>query len=295
MEKTDILLSVVVPVFNRAAIVGPTLESIASQRFRNFELILVDNASTDGTAAVLLQWQKRILALGIAVEVLRCPTPGASAARNTGLGAARAPWVLFFDSDDTMPPTHLQRAAEAIGAHPGADIIGWDTLHMARDGSCRRGRFFGTNMQKHSLFDGAMATQRWCARTALVRDAGAWDENVGYWDDIELGARILATGPAVVYIGASGVKVMESEGSITGSPADHPARMEPALTRIEATLGPKGRRWCRLKRAIEYARCSRAGSPEGRKAMAALRPGPWLWLIYHYTRLGGRGAAHLFT
>lgn len=291
MEKKEVLISVVVPVLNRAELVQRTLESISRQCYRPFELIIVDNGSTDGTLGVLEKWRDDNFENGLEIVVTQCLEPGAAAARNAGLAIARAPWIMFFDSDDTMAPTHLLSVANAIADNAETDIIGWDTVHVRKDGSHRPGQFFGHDMQRHNLFDGAMATQRWCARTQLVRSVGGWDTAVKYWDDIELGSRILAADPNITYIGSGGVHVYETEDSITAQGASAPARMDAALSRIEKTVGENGRSWCRAKRAIEYARASRLGTADGRAMLDALNPGLGLRLIFEYTRLGGRGAA----
>lgn len=293
MQKKELTLSVVVPVRNRAGIVTRTLDSIASQNYRPFELIIVDNGSDDGTPAVLEEWKRGNVDSGLDVVVTECNTPGAAAARNAGLRLASGAWVMFFDSDDLMLPSHLKRIAAAIEEHPEVDIIGWDVIFERLDGSYRRCRFFGRDMQRHNLFDGAMSTQRWTARTELVKKVGAWDENVGYWDDIELGSRLLAATSRVRYIGTGGVHVKESRESISSAGARNPESIEPALIRMENTIGPRGRRWCRLKRAVEYALNSRSGSADGLRLMKAMNASPWLWLAYHYTRLGGRGVARL--
>lgn len=292
MENRQILISVVVPVYNRAGVVARTLDSIAAQQFESFELIVVDNGSTDGTAEAVERWRAaHIGVIDMKTEV--CLRKGAAAARNRGLEIACAPWVLFFDSDDTMPPEHLKFVAEAIRANADADIIGWDTVQVYRDGSRGRGAFYSTSMQMHNLFNGSMATQRWCARTDFVRACGGWNEGVKVWDDIELGARMLARKPAVRYIGPSGVTVYESAVSITASGAADPALYEPALRSIEKSLGAKGRRWCRLKRALTYGLLTRDGKADCRAMMKAMKPGPLLRAAYHYTRLGGRGAWRL--
>lgn len=293
MEKKDVLLSIVIPVWNRAGVVCDTLNSIAGQSYRSFELVIVDNGSDDDTLAVLEAWERANEECGFDIRIESCTTPGAAAARNHGLSVVRAPWVMFFDSDDIMHSAHLSRVAEAICNNPEADIIGWDTIYERLDGSRRRCGFFGTDMERHNLFDGAMATQRWVARTALVRSVGGWDENVGYWDDIELGSRMLAADPQVKYIGVGGVLVRESGESISSAGANDPGSIEPALSRMEKTLGSKGRRWCRMKRAVEYALSSRGGSPEGLRRMKAMKPSPLLWAAYWYTRAGGRGVARI--
>lgn len=293
MEKREVLISIVVPVRNRAGIVGRTLESISRQCYRPFELIIVDNASTDGTGEFLKSWSEANAGSGMEISVAECSEPGAPSARNTGLALARAPWVMFFDSDDTMSPTHLLAVARAIADNSTADIIGWDTTHIFLDGKKKTGRFYGSDMQHHNLFNGAMATQRWCARTEFVRRAGAWDNAVTYWNDIELGSRMLALDPDIAYIGAGGVNVYESVNSITAGGTADPTRMEAALARIEKTLGAKGHGWCGIKRAIEYARIARLGAVDRRSIMRAWHPTLRQRLVFEYTFLGGRGAARL--
>lgn len=292
MENRQALISVVVPVYNRAGVVTRTLDSIVAQQSKSFELIVIDNGSTDGTAEVVEQW-RRTNSGALDIKTAVCLRKGAAAARNHGLEMACGQWVLFFDSDDTMPPTHLGLVADAIAANPDADIIGWDTVQIHRDGSRSSGDFYGRAMQKHNLFDGSMATQRWCARTAFVRECGGWNEEVRVWNDIELGARMLSHRPCVRYIGASGVTVYESDVSITSVGAADPTLYEPALRSIEKSLGAKGRRWCRLKRAITYGLLSRRGTADCRQLMNSMKPGALLWAAYHYTRLGGRGAGRL--
>ena len=292
MENRQVLISVVVPVYNRAGVVTRTLDSIAAQVFRDFEVIVVDNDSTDGTAEVVERWRAAHSG-DLPIRTAVCRRQGAAAARNCGLKMACAPWVLFFDSDDTMPATHLSFVADAIRRFPDAAIIGWDTTQVHADGSRTKGDFYGRSMQKHNLFDGSMATQRWCARTAFVRECGGWNEEVKVWNDIELGARMLSHRPCVRYIGASGVTVYESDVSITSAGASDPSLYEPALRSIEKSLGAKGRRWCRLKRAITYGLLSRRGTSDCRQLMNAMNPGALLWAAYHYTRLGGRGAGRL--
>lgn len=89
------VVSVVIPVFSRAAAVVRAIESVTTQSYADYEIIVVDDASTDDTA-------ERVAALGIGkLRLLRHETNrGAAAARNTGVKAARGRWVAFLDSDD---------------------------------------------------------------------------------------------------------------------------------------------------------------------------------------------------
>ena len=204
------LISVVIPVLNRANLIIRTLDSIAAQNLSSCSIIVVDNGSTDGTQEVVLRWAEAHRNNALDLSLLIEPRKGAALARNTGLRAVRTPWVMFFDSDDVMLTGHLAAISSTIEANPGTDIIGFDT----RNASGKR-LLFATD-HWNILFRGSMATQRWAARTSLVRRAGGWNEKLSVWDDIDLGARLLTFNPKVSKMNSKpAVIVYESPDSIT--------------------------------------------------------------------------------
>ena len=97
-------VSVILPTYNRADTLGSAIESVLRQTFDSFELLIVDDGSTDGTGSVL----QRIT--DPRVQVIRNPVNrGVSAARNAGIAEARAPFLAFQDSDDAWRPQKLER------------------------------------------------------------------------------------------------------------------------------------------------------------------------------------------
>lgn len=100
-----LVFSVVVPVYNRAGLIDATLRSIASQTFRSFELIVVDDGSTDDTVDELVSK---------GIQVLRQKNSGPGAARNAGVAAACGEYIAFLDSDDVWFPWTLATYAEMI-------------------------------------------------------------------------------------------------------------------------------------------------------------------------------------
>lgn len=296
MKNEDSILAIVIPVYNRAGIVERTLASLAAQTLRPLHVVLVDNASTDSTLEVLLSWRDSVQTDGFIVDVLQCPTPGAAAARNMGLSAVKEPWTMFFDSDDTMPPTHAEKV---VGHINGTDVIGWDVEEINGNKS-RLLPFVHQGKENYdNLFHGGMATQRWAARTELFKSAGRWDETVRYWDDIELGARILARKPLVTNIGFSGIKVIISDTSITNSAVGKPEMSLNALRLIEGTLAKeigaqKAKLWCLTKLAIECGVTDRNGSRTGKRLLSAIPdiPKSVRWAYLH-TRSGLPGAARI--
>ncbi len=123
------MFSVIMPVYNHAAYLPEAAESVRRQTFGNWQLLIIDDGSTDGSGAIadrLAQGDERIC-------VIHQPHAGAAAARNTGLGKARAEWLAFLDSDDLYLPSALQDFADFIAAHPDTNFI-YGTSHRLRDG-----------------------------------------------------------------------------------------------------------------------------------------------------------------
>jgi glycosyltransferase involved in cell wall biosynthesis len=93
-------VSVVIATFNRAKLLRSTIESVLTQNFVDYELIIVDDGSTDNTKAVLEPYQAKI-------RYFYQENRGPSAARNVGVRQAKAPWIAIQDSDDLCAPNHL--------------------------------------------------------------------------------------------------------------------------------------------------------------------------------------------
>ena len=113
-------VSIILPTYNRATFLDDAFASIAAQEHTNWDLIVVDDGSTDDTPAVL---NRLVASCPRPVRVVRQDNAGAYAARNTGLDHARGGAVAFFDSDDLWLPHHLSRCAGALARHPEVDWV----------------------------------------------------------------------------------------------------------------------------------------------------------------------------
>jgi glycosyltransferase involved in cell wall biosynthesis len=113
------LVSIVVPVFNVENYLGACLDSLRQQTVSDIEIICVDDASTDGSASLIDGVTRQDTRV---VFLKHTANRGLSAARNTGLHAARSPWVLFVDSDDLVSSRLCERALAAAACH-SADAV----------------------------------------------------------------------------------------------------------------------------------------------------------------------------
>ncbi len=142
-------LCVIIPLYNKAAYIRKALESVLAQTYTDYELIIVDDGSTDGSAEIadtLLQEAKGLEnsaadtsasrlsgvpenargALGcsspLAFRLLKQPNAGVSAARNAGVALSQGDYVAFLDADDWWEPTYLERMAQLIDDYPAAGL-----------------------------------------------------------------------------------------------------------------------------------------------------------------------------
>ena len=121
--------SVVIPVHNKARHVAEAIESALTQSFRPHEVIVIDDASTDGSASILAGFHHPALKR----LSRQTPGPGGYAARNLGIEHATGDWIAFLDADDLWEPHHLAGLASAISRHPEAGSAATRYVHVYSD------------------------------------------------------------------------------------------------------------------------------------------------------------------
>lgn len=191
-------VSVVIATYNRARFLPETIESVLQQRFRDFELIVVDDGSTDETPELLKSYAGRI-------RSLRQENRGPAAARNLGIRSARGRWISIQDSDDLAAPDHLEilfAFAEqnpdcgmvfANGAYLGGPEHNRETIipkeksrRLARDG-----------VRLVDLFDKSIVRlQAALISKQCLEAVGGHDESLYICMDLDLAFRIFMRYPA---------------------------------------------------------------------------------------------------
>jgi glycosyltransferase involved in cell wall biosynthesis len=120
------LVSVIMPAFNAAAHLAKTIDSCLAQSYINFELLLVDDGSTDDTAELAT----RFAAADPRIRIFRIPNSGIAAARNVAIAQARGEFFALLDSDDVWMPDYLERQLGTLARHPSADVITANAINL---------------------------------------------------------------------------------------------------------------------------------------------------------------------
>ncbi len=309
-------ITVIIPVYNREKLLARCLDSIAAQDYRPVRVIVVDNASEDGSRGVAEEWGGTHRASDFEVTVVSQPLRGASAARMKGFetafghvpGERDEDVVSFFDSDDVMLPGMLRTIMEAFRDAPECDIFVWRLRRVALDGKVSESRRVeeGMPIDMH-IVHSYLSTQSYAARAGVFRGAGGWLPDMMEWDDWELGIRILLAHPRALVTDRVLAEVHSQSDSITGTDFSSKAgKWERVLDIADARLAdsPRPDR-DRLRRVIAYRRVilaahyRREGDPDlGRRLLEKALSSPLLngiqrlalrWAYLH-TAKGLRGA-----
>lgn len=280
------MITLVIPVRNRAELVGRTLASIGAQTRQPAQTVLVDNGSTDGSMDVLRAWAEG----RENVEVISEPRPGAAVARNAGAARARTPYIMFFDSDDVMPPRHIEEIMRGLRQAGMPELAAFDVAITDRRGRRSLKPYRAGEPLRMQIFHSTFTTQRMVIAADLWRRAGGWNESLRGWDDLELGARLIVNAQSVCGLRLSEpVEIYQQAESITGTDfASKAGEWERALDAI--ALLPGAAKMVAQRRAILAGEYLREGRPD---LAGPLTPTAGLRLIARYVALGGRGVERL--
>jgi glycosyltransferase involved in cell wall biosynthesis len=118
MQGKTNLVSVIIPAFNAAPFIEETIQSIYGQTYTNWEVIIIDDGSTDNTASICQQFNNPKL------KLIRQANAGVAIARNNGMAMANGEYIVFFDADDLMTPEFLSVRVKALQDDPETGFVG---------------------------------------------------------------------------------------------------------------------------------------------------------------------------
>lgn len=191
------MISVVIPLYNKAQSIRKTLDSVLAQTYTNYEVIVVDDGSTDESFAVA----KQVIGerLEVRGKVIRQANAGVSAARNAGIMAASGEYVAFLDGDDLWHPKYLATLHQLIVDYPDAAIYGigfstmvGDEIPKVVEPSTMRGELLDVWNNYPGFWTGSSSSSR-----ARLIEVGLFDTRMTHGEDIDMWWRLLLSGKGV--------------------------------------------------------------------------------------------------
>jgi len=210
------MISVVIPAYNAARFIGETLDSVLAQTFQDFEIVIIDDGSTDSTIDIIREYQKK----DDRIRLIQNAHGGPSIARNTGVEAAKYDWIALVDADDLCLPERFEKQIKAIESDP--EVIVWATYvyNIGPNGEVQGTTELGPRSKEHFhklrqqgekiYIRNSSAT----LRKDIFLKAGGYDPRFKAGEDLELWDRLAEYGP-IVTIPEPLVSYRFHDGSIT--------------------------------------------------------------------------------
>ena len=263
------LVSVIVPVHNRPKLLVQSVESVLAQTYADFEVIIVDDESTDDTPRIIEELKSR----DSRIRSVRRPNGGPGLARESGRQAARGEFIQYLDSDDLLEPLKLELQVAALRASPDAGIAYGVIRYRNADGKEIVCDWKPANQRVSAIFPSFLIARWWETVSPLFRSsvtdaAGPWTE-LRLEEDWEYDARVGAHGVKLVFVDAVvGEHRDHPEGRLSRGAGADPARLRDRA-RAHELIAAHARRAGVDPAAPEFQRFARELFHLGRQCGAA--------------------------
>jgi glycosyltransferase involved in cell wall biosynthesis len=240
------LVSVIIPSYNTGRYLPEALESVFAQTYPHYEIIVVDDGSTDETKAILQPYLSRI-------QYLYQTNQGVSAARNHALSKANGEWLLFLDADDKLSPSKLEKQLATANENTAILHSGW--WLMAEDGSLM-------SELKPYLQSPTLDLETWLFwkpvypaamlfRRDYVEKVAGFDTNLAHAEDVDLVFRIAAAGGESLWLREATAYYRQREGSASTKSLKQAQSIEMVLDKF-FTLPQIPQKICKLESSVRY-------------------------------------------
>ena len=183
---SNLLVSIIIPAYNAATFLSEVIKSVLNQSYQNWELLVIDDGSTDSTAALADDFSKK----DSRIRLISKENGGVSAARNLGAQLAKGELLAFLDSDDLWLPDKISAHVSYMNAHPKVGISFARVELIATEGTTTN-KFTNNitdTLQPQDLFysNPTVTTSNLVIRKSIFQDLNGFDESMQYNEDIDL-------------------------------------------------------------------------------------------------------------
>ncbi|RTY92347.1 glycosyltransferase family A protein [Flavobacterium sp. GT3R68] len=215
--------SIVIPLYNKETFVENTLKSILSQSFSDYEIIIIDDCSTDGSLAIAKKFEDEKIRI-----IKHSINKGLSASRNTGIEHAKADYIAFLDADDLWKPFFLEKISELIQKFPNAGMYGTDYEEFYSEDLVldTQKNLEGFKKNEMKIVDDFFISNShqliFCFSSVVIKKevfkaVGLFDESITLGEDVDFNIRANFEYPLAYYNGVCARYTIFSENQITNS------------------------------------------------------------------------------
>lgn len=238
------LISVIIPLYNKEAAIAQSLKSVLSQEYNDFEVVIVDDGSTDRSVNVVEAINNP------RIRLIKQENGGPSKARNTGVKNANGDWVVLLDADDELLPNALMDFCDITVKNPNIDIVDCNSLYYNTNGNITGYHpFEGYVKNPFKMFFYSMigpGSNHSCFRRDILLKF-PYNEQIRRFEDGELLMRLLEV--AKIYSSKKPVAVVHSEYSSASKPRKNV--MEDYFANLDFKNGDFWKKMCVYKMFLE--------------------------------------------
>lgn len=210
------LISIIIPTYNRAHLIGETLDSIIDQTYTNWECIVVDDGSTDNTAAVVAKYIEKDKRF----QFYKRPEnkkKGPNSCRNYGFEKSKGEYINWFDSDDIMLPFFLEKQIDSIGKNADISVCKLTYFDFDNGIGIKENKIITKNLIEDYLIGKLKFytfTPVW-RKKFLEQQDELFDESITNLDDWDFNLRMLYQEPSITYLNESLILYRVHEASLS--------------------------------------------------------------------------------
>ena len=199
------MISVVIPLYNKEKSIVSTIESVLAQTYSDWELIIIDDGSTDNSLNTVQEYVRKLEnekhpISNHQLQILTQCNRGVSSARNAGIAAAHGDYIALLDADDWWDPTYLEVSAKLIEDYPGAGIYGTHHGYMCGDSKQEvpslypnhRGEIWNPWLKGSPYWTNSVIIAK-----RVFQTIPPFDERMSYGEDMDMWYRVMLAFPCV--------------------------------------------------------------------------------------------------
>jgi glycosyltransferase involved in cell wall biosynthesis len=180
------LVSVIIPVYNSEEYIAEAVESVLGQSYGNFEIVIIDDGSTDNTLSILEPYR-----VAPHFRIIRQANAGPSSARNQGIRYSQGKYCAFLDADDIMMPERLKLQVDAMEEQKDIGLVYTDLMTFNKEGIIHRTKKAFTNPYSGNVLDKLLVENFITTSTVMVRkscfdEVPLFDESISHSEDYKM-------------------------------------------------------------------------------------------------------------